>query len=69
MHPPELEGHEVEAVPGCRARKDYVCPACGNRIAAGHGHVVAWPAGSPDARRHWHRHCWRLEVRRQQGRR
>ena len=25
--------------------------------------VVVWPDGDADLRRHWHRHCWRSEVR------
>lgn len=67
-----MDGNEVPAPPGrvarrvhgVRARKDYVCPGCGNRVTAGVGHVVAWPDGFPDDRRHWHHHCWRLEVTR-----
>lgn len=62
-----LEGYEVRAVDGEQARKDYVCPACGNVVPGGEGHVVVWPAGDNDLRRHWHRHCWRLEVRRSGG--
>lgn len=57
----------VRDVPADRATKAYVCPGCGNTIAAGTAHVVAWPE-SPglgfdsglEERRHWHRHCWRL---------
>lgn len=59
-----LEGYEVKRVDGSRAIKDYVCPECGNTVPAGEGHVVVWPQGDEDLRRHWHRHCWRLEVRR-----
>lgn len=59
-----LEGYEVRRVDGERAIKDYVCPECGNAVPAGEGHVVVWPEGDPELRRHWHRHCWRLEVRR-----
>ena len=36
-------------------------------VPFGDGHVVVWPNGDPDLRRHWHRHCWRLEVRRETG--
>lgn len=60
----QLPGHEARFVPGIRATKTYVCPDCGNTIPAGVGHVVAWPEGESDARRHWHRHCWRMAVRR-----
>lgn len=59
-----LEGYVVRRVDGERATKEYVCPECGNAVPAGEGHVVVWPEGDPDLRRHWHRHCWRLEVRR-----
>jgi hypothetical protein len=61
---PRLEGYEVQRVPRYQASKDYVCPGCHNPIAAGVGHVVAWPEGLVDDRRHWHEHCWRLVVRR-----
>ncbi len=60
----ELAGYEVRHVDGQGATKDYLCPDCGNLVAAGEGHVVVWPSGEADLRRHWHRHCWRLEVRR-----
>lgn len=62
-----LEGYEVKRVDAGRAAKDYVCPECGNTVAAGEGHVVVWPVGDTDLRRHWHRHCWRVEVRRSNG--
>lgn len=63
----ELDGYEVKRVDAGRAVKDYVCPECGNTVPAGEGHVVVWPTGDEDLRRHWHRHCWRLEVRRETG--
>ena len=62
-----LEGYEVRRIDGTRAEKDYVCPECGNTVPAGESHVVVWPVGDADLRRHWHRHCWRLEVRRETG--
>ena len=62
--PGEVPGYEEHLVPGFRALKAYVCPTCTQPIAAGTGHVVAWPAGLTEERRHWHRHCWRLAVRR-----
>lgn len=58
-----LEGYVVRRVDAGKAAKDYVCPACGNTVAAGEGHVVVWPEGDGDLRRHWHSHCWRIEVR------
>lgn len=60
----DLHGYEVRRVDGVNAVKEYVCPDCGNSVAEGEAHVVVWPVGDSDLRRHWHRHCWRLEVRR-----
>ena len=62
--PGEVPGYEAHLVPGFRALKDYVCPTCSQVVPAGSGHVVAWPEGLTEERRHWHRHCWRLAVRR-----
>jgi hypothetical protein len=61
---PQLEGYEVQRVPGFQAGKPYVCPGCHDDIAPGQGHVVAWPLDCVDERRHWHLHCWRLASRR-----
>jgi len=45
--------------------KTYTCPACGQEIAGGTTHVVAWAVGglfgeeaAAQARRHWHSACW-----------
>src|SRR6218665_3597150 len=50
-----------------QAVKSYLCPGCGNRIAVGVSHVVAWRADGVlgdtadlENRRHWHTHCWQL---------
>lgn len=59
-----LDGYEVRRVDAENADKDYICPDCGNEVPIGEGHVVVWPEGDSDLRRHWHKHCWRLEVRR-----
>lgn len=59
----ELDGYEVRLIPAERAEKNYVCPSCGNAVMEGEGHVVVWPAGDSEMRRHWHTHCWRIEVR------
>ncbi|MTV26965.1 hypothetical protein FTX61_16310 [Nitriliruptoraceae bacterium ZYF776] len=61
---PRLDGYEVDRVPAFRAAKGYVCPGCGNPIPPRTGHVVAWPDGLVDDRRHWHLHCWRLAANR-----
>ena len=63
----DLDGYEVQRVDSGRAEKNYICPECGNTIPPGEGHVVVWPDDDPDLRRHWHTHCWRLEVRRTVG--
>ena len=63
MIPEVPDGWEVNRMPAYRALKQYVCPSCGNAIAARVGHVVAWPQDRPDERRHWHDHCWRIAVR------
>ena len=63
----QLEGYDVSEVSADRAVKDYVCPDCGNVIPEGESHVVVFPTGDPDLRRHWHRYCWRFEVRRSDG--
>jgi hypothetical protein len=61
---PQLAGYTVQRVPSYQAGKDYLCPDCGNPIPTGQGHVVVWPEGVVDDRRHWHLHCWRGAVRR-----
>lgn len=61
---PRMVGYEVQRVPGYRATKPYACPDCHNPVPAGQGHVVVWPVGLVDDRRHWHLHCWRGAVRR-----
>lgn len=60
----QLDGYVVRRVDPSRALKDYVCPECGNTVEQGEGHVVVWPEHDSDLRRHWHKHCWRFEVRR-----
>lgn len=62
--PDPLDGHEAHAVPAYRAGKRYRCPECAATIEVGVGHVVAWPEGRLDERRHWHRACWRSVTRR-----
>lgn len=64
MEIPQLAGYDARRVHPYQARKGYVCPQCGNPIPAGEGHVVVWPDDEQDLRRHWHHHCWRLQVRR-----
>jgi hypothetical protein len=41
----------------------YRCPGCAQEVVAV-PHVVAWPQGQPDDRRHWHTPCWGARGRR-----
>lgn len=57
----------MQPVAADRSQKDYVCPGCGQEIASGTAHLVAWradgvlgDAADLAARRHWHTHCWRM---------
>ncbi len=59
----------VRAVTGAAATRDYRCPGCDQIVVAGTPHVVAWPAGSVDDRRHWHTPCWAARHRRAPTRR
>jgi hypothetical protein len=56
-------------VAGAHAHKVYRCPGCDLEIRVGQPHVVAWPDGQPDDRRHWHRVCWEARARRAPQRR
>jgi hypothetical protein len=60
---------QVRPVTGVAARKAYRCPGCDQEIGIGQPHVVAWPEGQPDDRRHWHRVCWEARDRRRPTRR
>lgn len=51
-------GGEWIVRPVAGAEKTYRCPGCDHEIFPGVGHVVAWPVGGADERRHWHRPCW-----------
>ena len=54
----------VRRVTGAAATKGYVCPGCLQTIPPATPHVVAWPEGLVDDRRHWHTACWRARLRR-----
>ena len=41
----------------------YRCPGCAQDVVAV-PHVVAWPEGRADERRHWHTPCWAARGRR-----
>ncbi len=54
----------VRQVTGSAATRPYRCPGCDQEIRPATLHVVAWPDGDLDARRHWHSPCWRARGRR-----
>ncbi len=57
---------DVRRVSGDKA---YRCPGCDLQIRAGTWHLVVVPHEASDERRHWHEHCWRVELNRTRGRR
>ena len=58
------DGHVVRSVAAARGGKAYRCPGCDQLLAGSAPHVVAWPQGQPDDRRHWHTACWAARGRR-----
>jgi hypothetical protein len=54
----------VRRITGAAATKAYRCPGCDHEIRPATPHVVAWPDGDLDDRRHWHHTCWRSRLRR-----
>ena len=58
------DGHVVRRVAGNAAGRAYRCPGCDQELDGGLPHVVAWPEGRPDDRRHWHTACWTARGRR-----
>lgn len=55
------DGQLVRQVIGSKA---YRCPGCDQLVPPGAVHVVAWPVGREDDRRHWHRPCWQARHHR-----
>ena len=58
------EDYVVRSVTGAAARRPYTCPGCHQQIRPATPHVVAWPEGRADDRRHWHTACWSARDRR-----
>jgi hypothetical protein len=58
------DGQVVRQVTGMASAGPYRCPGCDQELRAGTPHVVAWPEGRPDDRRHWHTACWAARGRR-----
>jgi hypothetical protein len=51
-------GWHLRVVQPYRALKTYRCPGCDQEIFPRTLHLVVWPEGSAEQRRHWHRACW-----------
>lgn len=58
------DGWVVRSLSGAATDKTYRCPGCDHEVASRTPHVVAWPDGQPDLRRHWHSPCWAARERR-----
>ena len=59
-----VDGYVVRAVAGSVSARAYRCPGCDQELSPSTAHVVAWPEGRPDDRRHWHTACWAARGRR-----
>lgn len=58
------DGYVVRSLSGSAAGRSYRCPGCDQELAASVPHVVVWPEGREDDRRHWHTTCWSARDRR-----
>ena len=58
------DGVVVRRVAGNAPGRPYRCPGCDQELDGGTPHVVAWPEGQSDDRRHWHTACWAARGRR-----
>lgn len=70
---PRSEAPLWALVPGVEVRRvssdrPYRCPGCDLEIRRGVWHLVVVPQDAPDERRHWHEHCWQVELNRTRGR-
>jgi hypothetical protein len=50
-----VEGFQVRQT---RGEKQYRCPYCEQWVQPGTVHIVAFPDGRPEDRRHYHTPCW-----------
>jgi hypothetical protein len=57
------DGFVVRSLPG-GADRVYRCPGCDQELRGTVPHVVVWPEGREDDRRHWHTPCWAARDRR-----
>ena len=58
------DGFVVRSLSGSAPGRAYRCPGCDQELDGGTPHVVVWPEGREDDRRHWHTACWRARGRR-----
>ncbi|MCW2621370.1 MAG: ATP/GTP-binding protein [Frankiales bacterium] len=58
------DGWTVRRVAGTVGGRRYRCPGCDQELDGSGPHVVAWPDGRSDDRRHWHTPCWDARGRR-----
>ena len=58
------DGYVVRRLAGSGSTRTYRCPGCDQELPPRVPHVVAWPEGRPDDRRHWHSSCWDARGRR-----
>jgi hypothetical protein len=59
---PVADGWHLRVVQPYQAVKVYRCPGCDQEIFPRTTHVVVWPEGAPEQRRHWHRPCWQRHL-------
>ena len=68
LRPPGVErvedGFVVRSLAGSPGGRTYRCPGCDQELASSTPHVVVWPEGREDDRRHWHAACWSARDRR-----
>lgn len=58
------DGVVVRPLAGSPSGRSYRCPGCDQELPAAQPHVVVWPQGREDDRRHWHTACWSARERR-----
>jgi hypothetical protein len=58
------DGWVVRSLAGSASGRSYRCPGCDQELSAAAPHVVVWPDGRADDRRHWHTACWSARDRR-----
>jgi hypothetical protein len=58
------DGYVVRSLSGGASDRSYRCPGCDQVLDGATPHVVVWPEGHEDDRRHWHTACWSARGRR-----